>query len=173
MNMISKLHRKFILAGTLAVILIVVGALALLNATVYIHETSEIEGIITAIADNGGTLPDSRKIQRDADDWSAVNKILNGDDWITSTPDFLYQVRYFSVLWGPQRDVEKVDISHTAAFTIAEAVAYADKTAALSSASGFLNKPRRRPRRSPARGNCRGRQRPQAPRCPACRRRWR
>ena len=51
MNMISKLHRKFILAGTLAVILIVVGALALLNATVYIHETSEIEGIITAIAD--------------------------------------------------------------------------------------------------------------------------
>ena len=140
MNMISKLHRKFILAGTLAVILIVVGALALLNATVYIHETSEIEGIITAIADNGGTLPDSRKIQRDADDWSAVNKILNGDDWITSTPDFLYQVRYFSVLWGPQRDVEKVDISHTAAFTIAEAVAYADKTAALSSASGFLNK---------------------------------
>lgn len=38
MSMIKKMHRKFILAGTAAVIIIVVGALAVLNATVYMHE---------------------------------------------------------------------------------------------------------------------------------------
>ena len=85
MSMIKKMHRKFILAGTAAVIIIVVGALAVLNAIVYMHEIREIDWIITSIAENDGTLPDGRQIHRDAG-WSAVDKVLlDGDDWISST----------------------------------------------------------------------------------------
>ena len=140
MSMIKKMHRKFILAGTAAVIIIVVGALAVLNATVYMHEVREINWIITSIADNGGTLPDGHQIQRDAS-WSAVDKLLlDGDDWISSTPDFLYQVRYFSVYWDADQTVSRVDISHTAAFDASSAIVYADMASRLSSDKGFLNK---------------------------------
>ena len=140
MSMIKKMHRKFILAGTAAVIIIVVGALAVLNAIVYMHEIREIDWIITSIAENDGTLPDGRQIHRDAG-WSAVDKVLlDGDDWISSTPDFLYQVRYFSVYWDAAQTVSRVDISHTAAFDASSAIVYADMASRLSSDKGFLNK---------------------------------
>ena len=98
MNMIKKLHRKFILAGTAAVIIIVVGAFAVLNATVYFHEITDMERIMVAIADNDGRLPDGSRIDEE-EGYSALNRLINGDDWVSSTPDFLYQVRYFTVRW--------------------------------------------------------------------------
>lgn len=139
MNMIKRMHRKFMLVGTLAVVMIVFVVLAVLNVTVYVHEVREIDWILTTIAENDGVLPEHRQLD-DKTDWSTVDKLLEGDDWKTSTPDFLYQVRYYSVRWNSDASVAKVDISHTAAFSPAEALAFARVAAESPEATGFLNK---------------------------------
>ena len=141
MNMIKKLHRKFILAGTAAVIIIVVGAFAVLNATVYFHEINDMERIMVAIADNDGRLPDGSRIDEE-EGYSALNRLINGDDWVSSTPDFLYQVRYFTVRWDKEGAVENVDISHTAAFSSTEAMRYAAEAIESPDDRGFMNRGR-------------------------------
>lgn len=139
MNMIKKLHRKFILAGTAAVIIIVVGAFAVLNATVYFHEVNDMERIMMAIADNDGRLPDGPRIDEE-EGYSALNRLINGDDWASSTPDFLYQVRYFTVRLNREGAVENIDISHTAAFSSEEAFRYAKDAMEMPDDRGFMNR---------------------------------
>ena len=54
---IQRLRRKFILVGTLAVIIIVVGALGLINTISYMRMQHSVFSLLTSISENGGQLP--------------------------------------------------------------------------------------------------------------------
>lgn len=52
---IQRLRRKFILVGTLAVIIIVVGALGLINTISYMRMQHSVFSLLTSISENGGS----------------------------------------------------------------------------------------------------------------------
>lgn len=57
MNLIKRLRRQFILLATVAVLIIVIGALGLINTLGYAAMRSHVIDTMTAITQNGGTLP--------------------------------------------------------------------------------------------------------------------
>jgi len=130
MDMIKKLQRKFIVVGTLAVIIIVVGALGLINAIIYVRMHSSVESVLQYISQNNGHVPSHVSLQDDS--WF-------GDlSWSQDTPEFYYQTRYFSVLVNSNGYASEVNLSHIAAFTQEQAIQLARMTAEKGQSQGFF-----------------------------------
>ena len=94
MNLIKRLRRQFILLATVAVLIIVIGALGLINTLGYAAMRSHVIDTMTAITQNGGTLP-SRIHENDTT--SAGWLPIPGANSPADTPEFAYQTRYFSI----------------------------------------------------------------------------
>lgn len=83
---IQRLRRKFILVGTLAVIIIVVGALGLINTISYMRMQHSVFSLLTSISENGGQLP--RREGERPSSW------IEDPDWYNDSPESIYQIRY-------------------------------------------------------------------------------
>lgn len=138
MNMIKKLRRQFILVATVAVIIIVVGALSLINALTYMRMESEVQSILTYISQNDGYAPPHTP-PRTTGSW-----LLAWDDsnWASDTPEFTYQTRFFSVHVNAAGYATDINIKHIAAFSEDEAIQYARTTVAEGKPQGFFKKNR-------------------------------
>ena len=111
---IQRLRRKFILVGTLAVIIIVVGALGLINTISYMRMQHSVFSLITSISENGGQLP--RREGERPSSW------IEDPDWYNDSPESIYQIRYFSIVLDRLGNVEDVNLSRIASFSESEAV---------------------------------------------------
>lgn len=138
MNMIKKLRRKFILIATGAVIVIIAGALGLINAITYMRMENEVESILMYISQNDGYVP-AYAPQRMTNNW-----LLDFDDshWTSDTPEFTYQTRFFSVHVNAEGFAENINIEHIAAFTAEEAIQCARTTVEEGKPQGFFKKDR-------------------------------
>lgn len=132
MNIIKKLRRKFIVIAIAAVFLIVFGALSLINAISYTRMESQCMNVLQYISQNGGNIPPHSTPP-------STSWIGNGS-WSDDTPDFSYQIRYFSVLVNANGYAEKINIANIAAFTEQEAIQYARTTVAEGKSQGFFKK---------------------------------
>ncbi len=130
MNMIKNLRRKFILIATIGVIIIVVGALGLINAIAYVRMYSQVESVLSYISQNGGNVP-QKKPPQDSN-W------LGDNNWSNDTPEFSYQTRFFSVIVNSEGYVKKINIKNIAAFTEDEAVQYAQTIVQGGQTSGVF-----------------------------------
>lgn len=93
MNLIKKLRRRFILLATLAVFIIVAGALGLINMMGFYAMREHCLDTMTYITQNGGTMP-SRYRPDTTGSWG--KDFFPGVTWPEDTPEFAYQTRYFS-----------------------------------------------------------------------------
>lgn len=94
MNLIKKLRRQFILLATLAIFIIVAGALGLINMMGFYAMREHCLDTMTYITQNGGTMP-SRYHPADTSSWG--KDFFPGITWPEDTPEFAYQTRYFSL----------------------------------------------------------------------------
>ncbi|WP_101912467.1 sensor histidine kinase [Megasphaera vaginalis (ex Bordigoni et al. 2020)] len=131
MNVIQRLRRKFIFVATIAVVIIIFVALGLIDAAVYLQEKGQVETIMQRISDNDGVLHHAPAPDDNA--WFNLN-------WSDDTPEFAYQIRYFSILADKDGIVKRVNVDHIASFTEAEAVQYAQTTLDAGQEKGFFKK---------------------------------
>ncbi|MDQ0202390.1 sensor histidine kinase [Pectinatus haikarae] len=134
MDIIKNLRRKFIAAATAAVVIIVAGALGLINTIVYMRMHVQVESVLLYISQNGGNVPQEKTPQDSS--W------FGDTNWSDDTPEFSYQTRFFSVLVNPAGYIEKINIKNIAAFTEDEAIQYAQSTAQEGKMQGFFKKDR-------------------------------
>ena len=132
MDLIKKMHRRFILLATLAVFIIVAAALSVINGMIYYVVRDDIHGVLTSISQNGGVITAKN---HESTGW------LN-DGWSSEMPEYTYQTRYFSVLLDEDGTAKVTNINHIAAFTAEEAVEHAVKAAKSGLAEGFFYKNR-------------------------------
>ena len=104
MNMVKKLRRKFILIATVGVVIIVVGALGLINAITYTRMESQVMSVLTYICHNDGHLP--KKVNSSNKSW------FDEPSWTDDTPEFSYQVRFFSVLVDSNGYAKNINIKN-------------------------------------------------------------
>lgn len=134
MNVIKRLRRKFIFLSTVTVVIIVVGVLGLVNTIVYMRANAQVESFLSYISQNDGNIT-PKKISKD-DSW------FGNTDWSKDTPDFPYQIRFFSVLIAADDHVEKINLKSIAAFTEQEALQYAQNARDTQRDKGRLKKDR-------------------------------
>lgn len=134
MNIIKKLRRKFILLSTATIILIVVGALSLITINVYMRINTQIDTFLAYISQNSGQLP-NQKIP-------PINTWLDETDWTDDTPEFPYQIRFFSVVLDDTGYVQDVNLKNIASFSEYEAVEYAQRALDTNTDKGFFKKDR-------------------------------
>ena len=102
MNMIKRLRRKFIIMATIGVLVVLGGALGLINTIAYMRMNQQVMSVLTYIIHNNGAVP--QKIG--GDDGS----FFSDPSWTEETPEFAYQIRFFSVLVNAGGYAEKIDI---------------------------------------------------------------
>ena len=134
MDMIKKLHRKFILVATLAVCIIVVVALGVINGFLYFEMRRDVHSILSYISDNGGSVTGERRPSSQG--W------LSDGNWTEDTPEFVYQTRYFSVLLDNDGTAKVINVNHIVAFTAKEAVSAAVAAVKTGEQEGFFKKDR-------------------------------
>ncbi len=134
MDMIKRLRRKFILIATIGVVIIVAGALGLINTISYMRMETQIETILAYISQNDGKVP-LYAVPKET-------KWLDEPDWSQNAPEFSYQVRYFSIQVDAGGYVKDINIANIAAFSKEEAVQYAKMTARDGKPTGFFEKKR-------------------------------
>ena len=132
MDMIKKLRRKFILVATVGVVIIVAGALGRINTISYMRMEAQVETILSYISQNGGKVPLYTSPKETS--W------FGETDWSQNTPDFSYQLRYFSILVDGEGYARDINIANIAAFTKEEAIQYARTTVAKGQPQGFFEK---------------------------------
>ncbi len=128
MNMIKRLRRKFIIMATIGVLVVLGGALGLINTIAYMRMNQQVMSVLTYIIHNNGAVP--QKIG--GDDGS----FFSDPSWTEETPEFAYQIRFFSVLVNAGGYAEKIDIQHIASFSEKEAIEYARTTVAEARENG-------------------------------------
>lgn len=128
MNMIKRLRRKFIIMATIGVLVVLGGALGLINTIAYMRMNQQVMSVLTYIIHNNGAVP--QKIG--GDDGS----FFSDPSWTEETPEFAYQIRFFSVLVNASGYAEKIDIQHIASFSEKEAIDYARTTVAEARENG-------------------------------------
>lgn len=131
MNMIQKLRRKFILVATIAVALIVSGALGVINGIRTYQTYTDIQSVLTYISDNQGTVPATNPFSTSS--WLSFDTA-----WIDNTPEFSYQTRYFSILFTASNHVKMVNINHIAAFNEQQALAHAQSLLHSPDKTGYF-----------------------------------
>jgi two-component system sensor histidine kinase CiaH len=134
MGEIHRLRRKFILVGTLAVIIIVVGALGVINTISYVRMKTQVDTLLTMISQNEGMLPHRRTEQPDS--W------IQDPDWYNDTPESVYQTRYFSVVLRKDGSVAEINLSRIASFSEQEAVQAVQTVIKSRQAKGMFKKNR-------------------------------
>lgn len=134
MDMIKKLHRKFILLATLAVCIIVGVALSVINGILYLTMMEQIHSVLTYISDNGGSVTEQRRPTSQG--W------LNDGGWTEDTPEFTYQTRYFSVVLDTDGTAKIINLNHIAAFSANEAVNTAVSAVKTGQEEGYFKKDR-------------------------------
>ena len=102
MNVIKKLRRKFILISTATVTIIVIGALSLVTSVAYIRINAQIDSFLIYISQNNGRISEHKLPPNTT--W------FSETDWTGDTPDFPYQIRYFSVLVDDQNYIKEINI---------------------------------------------------------------
>lgn len=95
MDMIRRLHRKFIWMATASVVAIIVLAVGLINGSLYVRVHHEISSITDIISQNGGTIPSDLAPQEKG--------LFEFGNWAEETPEFSYQARYFSILFDANK----------------------------------------------------------------------
>ncbi|WP_337563863.1 HAMP domain-containing sensor histidine kinase [Megasphaera sp.] len=128
MNMIKRLRRKFIIMATIGVLVVLGGALGLINTIAYMRMNQQVMSVLTYIIHNNGAVP--QKIG--GDDGS----FFSDPSWTEETPEFAYQIRFFSVLVNAGGYAEKIDIQYIASFSEKEAIDYARTTVAEARENG-------------------------------------
>ena len=128
MNMIKRLRRKFIIMATIGVLVVLGGALGLINTIAYMRMHQQVMSVLTYIIHNDGAVP--QKIG--GDDGS----FFSDPSWTEETPEFAYQIRFFSVLVSADGYAQHIDIQHIASFSEKEAIEYARTTVAEARKSG-------------------------------------
>lgn len=134
MNVIKKLRRKFILISTATVIIIVIGALSLITSVAYIRINAQIDSFLMYISQNNGRISEHKLPPNTT--W------FSETDWTGDTPDFPYQLRYFSVLVDDNNYVKEINIKNIAAFTETEAIQYAQMAIQKGETNGNFKKDR-------------------------------
>jgi two-component system sensor histidine kinase CiaH len=134
MNLIGKLRRRFILLATLAIFIIVAGALGLINAFGYWTTRTDIMDTLQLISNNNGKMPAHTR--------PAVERWFPGLVLDDETPEFFYQTRYFSILINADSQVTGVNIKNISAFSEEEAAQAAREAIQSESSSGFFQKNR-------------------------------
>ncbi len=79
MDMIHRLRRKFLLLAFIAVVIILAGALGLINGITYMKMRSEVNTLLTAIVQNDGIMP-SHQPGTSTESW------LSDPEWYNDTP---------------------------------------------------------------------------------------
>lgn len=128
MNMIKRLRRKFIIMATIGVLVVLGGALGLINTIAYMRMNQQVMSVLTYIIHNNGAVPQNIG----GDDGS----FFSDPSWTEETPEFAYQIRFFSVLVNASGYAEKIDIQHIASFSEKEAIEYARTTVAEARENG-------------------------------------
>ena len=128
MNLIKRLRRQFILLATVAVLIIVIGALGLINTLGYAAMRSHVIDTMTAITQNGGTLP-SRIHENDTT--SAGWLPIPGANSPADTPEFAYQTRYFSIHLDSENRMTSVNVKNIVAFSEDQAIAFPRQRSSL------------------------------------------
>ncbi len=111
-KMLKKLQRKFILAATLTVTIMLLFVLVLVNAVNCHRAWSRIADTLDFIMENQGVIPSDQKTGK--------------DPGFRVSPEFSFQTRYFSVLFTAEQTVAEVNSEHIAALDQEEAAALAE-----------------------------------------------
>ena len=135
MNVIRRLRRKFILISTTTVIIIVVGVLGLVNTIAYMRVYTHIESNLMYLAQNNKNLMPKEMLQNS-------NSLFGEIDWSENTPDFPYQIRFFSLLMEENGQIKELNLKNIAAFTEKEAIEYASFVLNSGRTTGFFKKDR-------------------------------
>lgn len=136
MNIIKRLRHQFILLATLAVFIIVAGALTLINCMGYYAMRSHVMDTMALISQNGGTMP-SRITITDTGRFPG-EQYLPGAIWPDDTPEFAYQTRYFSIHVTPSGTISSINVKNIVAFDADEAVEFAREIYNARHDYGFL-----------------------------------
>lgn len=135
MDMIRRLHRKFIWMATASVVAIIVLAVGLINGSLYVRVHHEISSITDIISQDGGTIPSDLAPQEKG--------LFEFGNWAEETPEFSYQARYFSILFDANKKEAKViNVNHIAAFNAKEAFNLAVRVLQTGKSEDFFLKDR-------------------------------
>ena len=134
MDMVKKLRRKFIIIATIGVVIIVTGALGVINTISYMRMEAEVETVLSYISQNDGKVP--------AFTTSKKSSWFGESDWSRNTPEFSYQIRYFSIRVNAEGYAKDINIANIAAFTKEEAIQYARMVVKEGKPEGFFEKNR-------------------------------
>lgn len=135
MNIIRRLRRRFILLATLAIVIIVFGALGLINLMGYYGMRSHCLDTMTYITQNGGSLP-SRIRGGDSSFWNSQF----GTSWAEDTPESPYLIRYFSIRLDSENRIIGANVKNIVAFSEDQAIEFARTALSSPSEYGFLQK---------------------------------
>lgn len=134
MDMIHRLRRKFLILAFAAVVLILAGALGLINGITYMKMRSEVNTLLTAIVQNDGIMP-SHQPGTSTESW------LSDPEWYNETPEFAHQTRYFSVIMDESGEIRRLNLSNISAFNELQALEIARSLADQAQPQGlFKNK---------------------------------
>lgn len=134
MDMIHRLRRKFLILAFAAVVLILAGALGLINGITYMKMRSEVNTLLTAIVQNDGIMP-SHQPGTSTESW------LSDPEWYNDTPEFAHQTRYFSVIMDESGKIRRLNLSNISAFNELQALEIARSLADSTQSQGlFKNK---------------------------------
>ena len=135
--MIKKLRRKFVLAAMLAVAAVVLVIVSAINVADIIALNNTADERLALLAKNGGTFfgPQTFPEQSGGEQPNAGGPTLPAevytgrDGFNRETP---FEMRYFSVTYDADGNVESVDLSRIASVNEEQAVSYAERVASRS-----------------------------------------
>lgn len=126
MDIIHRLRRKFLFLAFIAVVIILTGALGLINAITFMKMRSEVDTLLDVIVQNDGILP-GRQLGTSTQSW------LSDPEWYNDTPEFAHQTRYFSGIVDDSGKLQQLNLSNISAFTELQALEIANKLAETDS----------------------------------------
>lgn len=122
MDIIHRLRRKFLFLAFVAVVLILAGALGLINTITYMKMRGEVDTLLDVIVQNDGVLPVHQP-------GTSTQSWLSDPEWFNDTPEFAHQTRYFSVVVDEQGKIQRLNLSNISAFSELQALEIANKLA--------------------------------------------
>lgn len=122
MDIIHRLRRKFLFLAFIAVVLILAGALGLINTITYMKMRGEVDTLLDVIVQNDGVLPVHQP-------GTSTQSWLSDPEWFNDTPEFAHQTRYFSVVLDEKGKIQRLNLSNISAFTELQALEIASRLA--------------------------------------------
>ena len=145
--MIKRLRRRFVLiaaASVLAVELLVVGLINVMN---FGEINRREEQLLNILCDNNGEFPEDGRREPRFDDMGEMpeaelpplpeDAVRFGEFGFKMNEETRFQTRYFCVHYSSSGTADDVDITHVAAVTTKQAVAFADNAYSSGKLSGY------------------------------------